>query len=368
MPYIGNPPAERFTSFAYQDLTGGSGTSFTLDNAVGNPQEIEVFVNNVRQEPGVAYTVSGTALTMTGSIASTDDFYVVFQGKAIQTATHPSDRALTATEGTFTGDLTVNTSNLKVDTTNGRVGVGTNSPQSLTHFKGTSSGENILHLDNSAGSGHGDTNNNVRVVSGNNGYWANLVIAGQQLEFKVQGGSTGFTAESDGDLSIADGNLVLASGHGIDFSATGSGDDSTGQTVQAELLNDYEHGLWTPTVNGDTTYHHQYGMYQKIGRQVTAWFRLKINAANTPGANFYMDGLPYNNDHNGNLGGNGTVFYFSSIATSTTMITCRIDGGGSTINFTSNVGSGTNANNVNLPWVANNAEIQGSITYMTDYT
>ena len=57
MPYIGNPPAERFTSFDYQDLTGGSGTSFTLDNPVGNPQEIEVFVNNVRQEPGVAYTV-----------------------------------------------------------------------------------------------------------------------------------------------------------------------------------------------------------------------------------------------------------------------------------------------------------------------
>ena len=39
---------------------------------------------------------------MTGSIATTDDFYVVFQGKAIQTATHPSDRALTATDGTFT--------------------------------------------------------------------------------------------------------------------------------------------------------------------------------------------------------------------------------------------------------------------------
>ena len=112
MPYIGNPPAERFTSFAYQDLTGGSGTSFTLDNAVGNPQEIEVFVNNVRQEPGVAYTVSGTALTMTGSIASTDDFYVVFQGKAIQTATHPSDRALTATDGTFNK---VDVDNIRID-------------------------------------------------------------------------------------------------------------------------------------------------------------------------------------------------------------------------------------------------------------
>ena len=137
MPYIGNPPAERFTSFDYQDLTGGSGTSFTLDNTVGNTQEIEVFVNNVRQEPGVAYTVSGTTLTMTGSVAATDDFYVVFQGKAIQTATHPSDRALTATDGTFTGDLTVDTNTLHVDAANNRVGVGTTSPSTPLEVSGS---------------------------------------------------------------------------------------------------------------------------------------------------------------------------------------------------------------------------------------
>ena len=94
MPYLGNEPAARFSAMSYQDLTGGSGTSFTLNFSVGSAQEIEVFVNNVRQEPGVAYTVSGTALTMTGSIASTDDFWVVFQGKAQQTVTHPSGNAL----------------------------------------------------------------------------------------------------------------------------------------------------------------------------------------------------------------------------------------------------------------------------------
>ena len=87
MPYLGNIPAVNFSTMSYQDLTGGTGTSFTLDYAAGSAQDIQVFVNNVRQEPGVAYTVSGTALTTTGSIASTDDFYVVFQGKAQQTIT-----------------------------------------------------------------------------------------------------------------------------------------------------------------------------------------------------------------------------------------------------------------------------------------
>ena len=107
MAYIGNPPAERYSSVSYQDLTGGTGTSFTLDYAVGSANEIEVFVNNVRQEPSVAYTVSGTALTMTGSIASTDDFYVVFQSKAQQTATHPSGNNLEAVDGTFTGNVSI---------------------------------------------------------------------------------------------------------------------------------------------------------------------------------------------------------------------------------------------------------------------
>ena len=69
---------------------------YTLTHSVGNEQEIEVFVNNVRQEPSVAYTVSGTDLTMTGNVASTDNFYVVFQGLAQQTATHPSSMRVTS--------------------------------------------------------------------------------------------------------------------------------------------------------------------------------------------------------------------------------------------------------------------------------
>ena len=107
MPYLGNVPAANFSSLSYQDLTGGSGTSFTLDFPAGSNQDIEVFVNNVRQEPGVAYTVAGTALTMTGSIATTDDFYVVFQGKAQQTATLGSSTNLSITDLTLSGDLTL---------------------------------------------------------------------------------------------------------------------------------------------------------------------------------------------------------------------------------------------------------------------
>lgn len=96
MPYLGNVPAEAYSQMSYQDLTGGSGTSFTLDYPVGNENEIEVFVNNVRQEPTVAYTTAGTALTMTGTITATDDFYVVFQGKAQQTINPGTNSIITS--------------------------------------------------------------------------------------------------------------------------------------------------------------------------------------------------------------------------------------------------------------------------------
>lgn len=106
MGHIGNTVQTAFTSFDKQTITGTGGTTYTLTHSVANEQEIEVFVNNVRQEPSVAYNVSGNTLTMTGNVASTDDFYVVFQGKAVQTVTHPSDAPLQATTGTFSGALT----------------------------------------------------------------------------------------------------------------------------------------------------------------------------------------------------------------------------------------------------------------------
>ena len=89
MGYVGNQTTTAFTSMDKQDITGNGGANYTLSHAVANANEIEVFVNNVRQEPTVAYSASGTTLTMTGNVASTDDFYVVYQGKAVGTIVPP---------------------------------------------------------------------------------------------------------------------------------------------------------------------------------------------------------------------------------------------------------------------------------------
>jgi len=119
MPYLGNEPAVAYTTVSYQDLTGGSGTSFTLNHPVANSNEIEVFVNNVRQEPSVAYNASGTSMTMTGSIVATDDFYVVFQGKAQQTIVPALDSNLSVARLTLSKSVqgTTQTASISGSTT-----------------------------------------------------------------------------------------------------------------------------------------------------------------------------------------------------------------------------------------------------------
>ena len=92
MAYIGNEAQTAFTSFDKQTITGDGTATYTLSHSVANEQEVEVFVNNVRQEggSGKAYTVSGNQITFSENIASTDDCYVVFQGKALQTVVPPA--------------------------------------------------------------------------------------------------------------------------------------------------------------------------------------------------------------------------------------------------------------------------------------
>ena len=97
MPYIGPNPAESFTSFATQEFSTSATTSYTLDHAVANENEIALFVNNVRQQPGSgkAYTATGTALPLSAATASTDTMYCIFLGRALQTVT-PATNSITA--------------------------------------------------------------------------------------------------------------------------------------------------------------------------------------------------------------------------------------------------------------------------------
>ena len=96
MATLGQKPATTHVSFQKQTITGNGGTSYTLQQSVGSELDIAVFINNTRQEPTTAYTASGTTLVTTGAVNSSDNFYVIFLAKAINTTGLPVSAVNTA--------------------------------------------------------------------------------------------------------------------------------------------------------------------------------------------------------------------------------------------------------------------------------
>jgi len=85
MAYVGNTPADKTLKLEKQQFTTSATTTYTLSHSVSDPQDIALFINNVRQNPNSSYTVSGTTLTLSAATASTDTMYCVFLGRAIGT-------------------------------------------------------------------------------------------------------------------------------------------------------------------------------------------------------------------------------------------------------------------------------------------
>ena len=96
MAYIGGQVENRVSpKFIKEDFVGdGSSANFTLTNEVpgGSSQNVMVVLNNVVQEPDVAYTINDDSsnlpkiLAFTGTPANGDSIYVIHRG--IGTFTH----------------------------------------------------------------------------------------------------------------------------------------------------------------------------------------------------------------------------------------------------------------------------------------
>jgi len=90
MAYLGNKPRNNLLTMNSSRYSGNNIlTNFTLTQAVGNVNEIEVYVGNVRQDPFSAYSVTGgTTLAFTAAPPTgTNNIYVVYIGKAVGTTT-----------------------------------------------------------------------------------------------------------------------------------------------------------------------------------------------------------------------------------------------------------------------------------------
>ena len=106
MAYLGKEAVNRSTGTSKDSFSGdGSTTAFTMSRSVLLVTDIEGFVDNVQQEPTIAYTVASTILTFTEAPPTgTNNIYVLHRGVPRQTILPPADLGSKdySTTGTFT--------------------------------------------------------------------------------------------------------------------------------------------------------------------------------------------------------------------------------------------------------------------------
>ena len=119
----------------------------------------------------------------------------------------------------------------------------------------------------------------------------------------AEGGTEAMRVDSSGRLLIgtssanANGGILQLSG-GITFPATAVA------ASDANTLDDYEEGTWTPVYTGSggsigaTAYTQQAGTYTKIGRQVTAHMRVALSSKGSWTGTVIFTGLPFTSANN----------------------------------------------------------------------
>ena len=160
---------------------------------------------------------------------------------------------------------------------------------------------------------------------------------------------------SNGTIGV--GTSGSTSGTGITFPATQSA------SSDANTLDDYEEGTWTPTIGGTATYSRQEASYTKIGRVVTVRFDMTITLLLT-GSTTTISGLPFSVGNQATSEGYGATGYFSNLAINVTSLTCYAAANTSSIYFNSLGAAGATANQ-NPAIFGNSTRVQGMVTYFT---
>jgi hypothetical protein len=227
MPYLGPAPAGTFGTSAKDRFSGdGSTVAFTMTRSPGSVNKIDVFVDNVRQEPTVAYTVGGTTLTFTAAPDSgTNNIYVVHRTET-QSLIPPDDIVLSPSSVDATGDITGSTLNADGDTS-----AGDNAAIGYTAAEGL-----IL-------TGQGSTSD-VTIKNDADATVASIATGTTVLtindDVNVVGRSSGtVTTDNDGnfDLSVSNNFICTPSG---DFTLTFS-NPTAGQSGNVSLINSGGH-------------------------------------------------------------------------------------------------------------------------------
>ena len=157
--------------------------------------------------------------------------------------------------------------------------------------------------------------------------------------------------------SISVGNATpTTSGAGITFPATQSASSN------ANTLDDYEEGTWTPTLGGTSTYSKQVGEYVKVGQSVIYAGAMSVSSIGTGSATGAISGLPFTAANiDVNRGKAGSVCFFDSLATSIASLGIYIDNAGTTLQTTTvAAGGATNTGTASIFQNSSKIDFAGS--------
>ena len=263
MPYVGTPSKTFGFEATVKDTFSGddSTVAFTLSQTSAT-NDVEVLVGNVQQEPTIAYSISGSTLTFTEAPPTgTNNIYVLHRGRTRDTILPPAD--LGDKNYLMSGGLKI------------------------------ADGANI-----------GSVSDTDAISISSTGD----VTLTQDLKIK-DGGTIGSASDADAITIASDGKVTLAEtvtvSKGIKFPATQVA------STDANTLDDYEEGTFTPVIRGGTTAgtyelntSFDDGFYQKVGRVVTVRVVVALAGSITAGGtgNYIISGLPFNYDVSHNAG------------------------------------------------------------------
>ena len=315
MPYLGNPPAEAYTTTVKDSFSGdGSTTAFTLSQP-STTNDLRVVVENVIQDPTVAYSVSGTTLTFTSAPPTgTNNIYAVNLGPAVQTVTPPAEIGNATTfnssvtvQGAFTSpgiDDNATSTAMTIDSSGNAI-VGSTSSDPVNdgirlkpagQVTSTINGDVALLLNRRVSDG------TIAQFRKDNGVVGTIAASLGTIAVNGVGGGMLFTntiEPTNGSSTRTDASINLGSSSYRFQNMFLSGSVYLGGTGSANALNDYEEGSWTPTFLGSSSnptvsYALQNGRYTKIGRLV--YLNFIIIASGTPSGgsgNLRIGGLPF---------------------------------------------------------------------------
>ena len=171
-----------------------------------------------------------------------------------------------------------------------------------------------------------------------------------------------FRVETNGNATINNGDLVIGtSGHGISFAATADGTGSS----QAEILDDYEEGSWTPAVSsGNASFSTMTGRYTKVGNKVTLWVKISGGGSYSGSGALQINGLPFSNNTAVHPIGNSEYYKIDFARDYSDHVTPYI--AGQNLQWLRNGSGGGSGNYLTVNLFYSGASINTCITYNTN--